>query len=265
MRRRTIRLRRSTNAAWARDDIDRFILAEAGTAQNLAPNAEADRAALLRRDFLCAQRACRRRRSRSPTSCSDTAPDAYEKQVDALLASPRFGERMALDWLDVARFADTYGYQSDNELFRLAVARLGDPRLQPEPAVRPIPHLADRRRPAAERHPGAAPRHHVQPPAPPDAGRAAPSKQEFRQEYVSDRVHTAGTAFLGLTMECSKCHDHKYDPLPQTDYYSMCAMFGQIDECGLYPYSLAATAPEPSMRLLEPAQGAPKPRNVAPR
>ena len=51
-------------------------------------------------------------------------------------------------------------------------------------------------------------------------------EEEFRQEYVSDRVHTAGTAFLGLTMECAKCHDHKYDPLPQTDYYSMAAMFG---------------------------------------
>ncbi|MFN7342360.1 MAG: DUF1549 domain-containing protein, partial [bacterium] len=73
-------------------------------------------------------------------------------------------------------------------------------------------------------------------------------EEEFRQEYVSDRVHTAGTAFLGLTLECSKCHDHKYDPLPQADYYSMSAMFGQIDESGLKPYSISTSAPEPSMR-----------------
>ena len=103
------------NTAWPKDDIDRFIL-EKLESQKLTPNPPADRGALLRRTSFVL--------TGMPPSpeqiaefVSDPSPDAHEKQVDALLASPRFGERMALDWLDVSRFADTYGYQSDNECF----------------------------------------------------------------------------------------------------------------------------------------------------
>ena len=242
------------NPAWARDRIiDRFIL-EKLDQQQLAPSPEADHAALLRRiSFVLTGL------PPAPETlaafAADTAPDAFEKQVDALLASPRFGERMALDWLDIARFADTYGYQSDNNCFvwpwRDWVINAFNRNLPYDQfltwqiAGDLLPHATQEQRLATLFN-----RLHRQ------TQEGGSIEQEFRQEYVSDRVHTAGTAFLGLTMECSKCHDHKYDPLPQTAYYSMAAMFGQIDENGLYPYSIATTGPEPSMRLAEPPQEA---------
>ncbi len=239
------------DAAWAKDDIDRFILQKLD-AQNLTPNAEADRAALLRRvSFVLTGL------PPSPEQLaafvSDSATDAYEKQVDALLASPRFGERMALDWMDVARFADTFGYQSDLGCFvwpwRDWVITAFNKNLPYDQFV--TWQIAGDLLPVATQEQRLATtfnRLHRQ------TQEGGSIEAEFRQEYVSDRVHTAGTAFLGLTMECSKCHDHKYDPLPQSSYYSLCAMFGKIDECGLYPYSLDATAPEPSMRLMDAAQ-----------
>ncbi|MFN4944690.1 MAG: DUF1549 domain-containing protein, partial [Akkermansiaceae bacterium] len=181
---------------------------------------------------------------------NDTSPNAYEKQVDGLLASPRFGERMALDWLDVARFADTYGYQSDKECFvwpwRNWVINAFNNNLSYDKflawqiAGDLLPNATQDQRLATTFN-----RLHRQ------TEEGGSIEEEFRQEYVSDRVHTAGTAFLGLTLECSKCHDHKYDPLPQADYYSMSAMFGQIDESGLKPYSISTSAPEPSMRMME--------------
>lgn len=238
------------NPAWARDDIDRFVLAKLEP-QDLTPSPEADRAALLRRiSFVLT--------GLPPTPeeiaayVSDESPDAYEKRVDAMLASSRYGERMALDWLDIARFADTYGYQSDKNCFvwpwRDWVINAFNKNLPYDQfltwqiAGDLLPDATQEQRLATTFN-----RLHRQ------TEEGGSIEQEFRQEYISDRVHTAGTAFLGLTMECSKCHDHKYDPLPQSDYYSMCAMFGQIDECGLTPYSISTTAPEPSMRMLEPA------------
>ena len=237
------------DGAWVKDDLDRFILQKLEE-QGLAPNPEADRAALLRRvSFVLT--------GLPPTPeqltafLSDTSPDAYEKQVDALLASPRYGERMALDWMDVARFADTYGYQSDAGCFvwpwRDWVISAFNKNLPYDQFVTwqiagdLLPNATQEQRLATTFN-----RLHRQ------TQEGGSIEQEFRQEYVSDRVHTAGTAFLGLTMECCKCHDHKYDPLPQTAYYSMAAMFGRVDECGLYPFSLSTTAPEPSMRLTGP-------------
>ncbi len=237
--------------AWPRDDLDRFVLAKLEQ-ENLSPAPEAERAAWLRRvSFVL---------TGLPPSLeqiaaflADAAPDAFEKQVDALLASPRYGERMALDWLDVARFADTYGYQSDNNCFvwpwRDWVIKAFNDNLPYDKFL--TWQIAGDLLPKATREQKLATmfnRLHRQ------TQEGGSIEEEFRQEYVSDRVHTTGTAFLGLTMECAKCHDHKYDPLPMTDYYSLCAMFGSIDECGLYPYSLSTTAPEPSMRLADPRQ-----------
>lgn len=239
-------------AAWPRDDLDRFVLAKLEQ-EKLSPAPEAERAAWLRRvSFVLTGL------PPSPEQiaafAADAAPDAFEKQVDALLASPRYGERMALDWLDVARFADTYGYQSDNNCFvwpwRDWVIRAFNDNLAYDKfltwqiAGDLLPNATQEQKLATMFN-----RLHRQ------TQEGGSIEEEFRQEYVSDRVHTTGTAFLGLTMECAKCHDHKYDPLSQTDYYSMCAMFGRIDECGLYPYSLSTTAPEPSMRLAEPHHG----------
>jgi len=241
------------NAAWPQDDLDRFVLAKLEQ-QHLAPNPQADRPSLLRRiSFVLT--------GLPPTPdqiaafVADASPDAYANQLDGLLASPRFGERMALDWLDLARFADTYGYQSDKPCFvwpwRDWVINAFnrnlpyDQFLTWQVAGDLLPHATQEQRLATTFN-----RLHRQ------TEEGGSIEQEFHQEYISDRVHTVGTAFLGLTLECCKCHDHKYDPLPQRDYYSLCAMFGQIDESGLTPYSIATTAPEPSMRLLEPAQEA---------
>ncbi len=237
------------NEAWCLDIIDRFTLAKIEE-QGLSPNSSADRATLLRRVSLTltglppAPQEVR-------DFLADTSPDAYEKRIDALLASPRYGERLAQDWLDVARFADTYGYQSDKACFtwpwrdwvikafnenlpfdQFATWQIaGD--LLPDPTQEQrLATMFNRLHRQTE-----------------EGGSIA---EEFRMENVSDRVHTYGTAFLGLTMECSKCHDHKYDPIPQTDYYSMASMFGQIDETGLYPYSISTSAPPPSMRLMQP-------------
>jgi hypothetical protein len=237
------------NAAWSKDDIDRFTLATMEE-QGLSPNPPADRATLLRRASLTLTGL-----PPSPAEVqaflADTAPDAYEKRIDALLASPRYGERLAQDWLDVARFADTYGYQSDKACFvwpwRDWVIKAFNQNLPFDQfatwqiAGDLLPNPTQEQRLATMFN-----RLHRQTE---EGGSIA---EEFRMENVSDRVHTYGTAFLGLTMECSKCHDHKYDPIPQTDYYSMASMFGQIDETGLYPYSIGTSAPPPSMRLMEP-------------
>ncbi len=240
------------DATWCRDEIDRFVLGKLEE-EKLTPNPEADRATLLRRVSLTLTGL-----PPSPEQIqafiADTSPDAYEKQVDALLASPRYGERLAQDWLDVARFADTYGYQSDLECFvwpwRDWVINAFNSNLSYDKfaswqiAGDLIPDATQETRLATMFN-----RLHRQ------TQEGGSIEAEFRQENVSDRVHTFGTAFLGLTLECAKCHDHKYDPLPQKDYYSMASMFGQIDECGLYPYSLSTTAPEPSMHLQKPEHG----------
>ncbi len=237
------------DAAWSRDEIDRFVLAKIETT-GLTPNPAADRATLLRRVFLTLTGL-----PPSPEQMAaflkDESPDAYEKQVDALLASPRYGERMAQDWLDLARYADTYGYQSDKPCFvwpwRDWVIKAFNENLPYDQfttwqiAGDLLPDATQEQRLATLFN-----RLHRQ------TEEGGSIEAEFRQEYVSDRVHTYGTAFLGLTMECSKCHDHKYDPISQREYYSMASMFGQIDECGLYPYSISTTAPEPSMPLMEP-------------
>ena len=237
------------NEAWCKDAIDRFTLAKMEE-QGVSPNPPADRATLLRRASLTLTGL-----PPSPEEVqvflSDSAPDAYEKRIDALLASPRYGERLAQDWLDVARFADTYGYQSDKNCFtwpwRDWVIKAFNENLPFDQfatwqiAGDLLPNATQEQRLATMFN-----RLHRQTE---EGGSIA---EEFRMENVSDRVHTYGTAFLGLTMECSKCHDHKYDPIPQTDYYSMASMFGQIDETGLYPYSIGTTAPPPAMRLMQP-------------
>jgi hypothetical protein len=239
-------------AGWCKDDLDRFVLGKLEK-EKLSPNPEADRATLLRRAALTLTGLPPSPEQLQAFS-ADASPGAYEKQIDALLASPRFGERMAQDWLDVARFADTYGYQTDAPCFvwpwRDWVIGAFNSNLPYDQfatwqvAGDLLPDATQDQRLATMFN-----RLHRQ------TQEGGSIEAEFRQEYISDRVHTFGTAFLGLTLECSKCHDHKYDPLPQRDYYSMASMFGQIDECGLYPLSISTSAPEPSMRLAKPQHG----------
>lgn len=163
---------------------------------------------------------------------NDKLPGAYEKQVDRLLASPHYGERMAMDWLDVARYADTHGYHIDSHrdmwpwrdwlikafnanysfdrLVRLQLA--GD--LLTEAGIEGKIASGFNRNHMINFEGGAIP-------------------EEYLAEYVADRAETTSTAFLGLTMGCARCHTHKYDPISHREYYQFTAFFNNVDEKGL--------------------------------
>jgi hypothetical protein len=184
----------------------------------------------------------------------DESPKAYEAVVDRLLASPRYGERMAGDWLDIARFADTHGYQMDRTRpvwpYRDWVIQSFN-RNQPfdqfatwQIAGDLLPNATKESRLAT-----AFNRLHMQ------NEEGGIVEEEFRVAYVVDRVNTFGTAFLGLTFECSRCHDHKFDPLSQKDFYSLFAFFQNIDESGQTSYFTAAT-PVPALLLSNDTQDA---------
>ena len=176
---------------------------------------------------------------------SDPSPDAWSRLVDELLASPHYGERMATDWLDLARYADTYGYQADVDRdmypWRDWVIKAFNDNLPYDEFI--TWQIAGDLLPNATREQILATafnRLHRQ------TNEGGSIEEEFRVEYVSDRVHTFGTAMLGLTLECSRCHDHKYDPIKQRDYYSLSAFFNNIDESGLYSHFTRAT-PNPTL------------------
>jgi hypothetical protein len=178
---------------------------------------------------------------------ADTRPGAYERAVDRYLASPAYGERMAMDWLDLARYADTYGYQADVDrdvspwrdwvIGAFTTNLPYDRFLTWQLAGDLLPRATDEQRLAT-----AFNRLHRQ------TNEGGSVEEEFRQEYVSDRVHTFGTAMLGLTLECARCHDHKFDPITQRDYYALGAFFNSIDESGLYSHFTSAT-PTPALPL----------------
>ena len=178
---------------------------------------------------------------------ADDAPDAYERLVDRLLAEPAYGERRANEWLDLARYADTYGYQSDVEVdlspWRDWVIRAFNENLAYDQFV--TWQLAGDLLPSPSRDQVLATafnRLHRQ------TNEGGSIEEEFRTEYAADRVQTAGTAFLGLTLECARCHDHKFDPISQKDFFRMFAFFNNIDESGLYSHFTRAT-PTPTMLL----------------
>lgn len=180
----------------------------------------------------------------------DKSPDAYERAAEKYLASPAYGERMALDWLDLARYADTFGYQADVECnlspWRDWVIQAFNDNLHYDDFLRW--QIAGDLLPNATREQKLATafnRLHRQ------TNEGGSVEEEFRQEYVSDRVNTFGTAMLGLTLGCARCHDHKYDPVTMRDYYSLGAFFNNIDESGLYSHFTRAT-PTPTL-LLWPA------------
>ncbi|MFT4587945.1 MAG: hypothetical protein ACI8QF_002043 [Limisphaerales bacterium] len=222
----------AASAGAARNPIDHFVQARLAKS-GLAPAPEADQAALLRRvtfdltglpptvteltDFL-----------------SDESAHAYERAVDRLLASSRYGEHMALPWLEAARYADTDGYQNDR-LRYMSVWRdwvlmaLNDNmpfnRFTLEQLAGDM--LPDRnfRTQVAS---GFNRNHRIN-----SEGGSIPD--EWIVEYVADRVETVGTVYLGLTFNCSRCHDHKYDPIQQKEFYQMFAFFNNVAEAGLGP------------------------------
>jgi hypothetical protein len=181
---------------------------------------------------------------------ADRSALAVQRAADRYLASPAYGERMALDWADLARYADTYGYQNDVERdmspYRDWVIRAFNRNLPYDQVL--TWQLAGDLLPNPTRDQRVATafnRMHRQ------TNEGGSIEEEFRTEYVADRVNTFGTAMLGLTLECARCHDHKFDPITQRDYFSLFAFFNNIDESGLYSHYTKAT-PSPSM-LLWPA------------
>ena len=178
---------------------------------------------------------------------ADEAPDAYERLVDRLLSTPAYGERRANEWLDLARYADTFGYQSDVESelspWRDWVIRAFNANLPYDQFV--LWQLAGDLLESPSREQVLATafnRLHRQ------TNEGGSIEEEFRTEYAADRVQTASTAFLGLTMECARCHDHKFDPMTQKDFFRMFAFFNNIDESGLYSHFTRAT-PSPTLLL----------------
>lgn len=219
------------NKAWVRNPIDAFVLARL-EAEGLPPSREADRITLLRRASLDLT-------GLPPTPAEvaaflrDKSPKAYEHVLDRLLGSPRYGERMAFRWLDVARYADTSGYQSDRERqmwrWRDWVIEAFNRNLPYDRFM--VEQLAGDLLPNAtpeERLATGFNRNHR------GNSEAGIIPEEYAVEYVIDRVDTTATAFLGLTAGCARCHNHKYDPLTQREYYQLYAYFNSIPENGLY-------------------------------
>jgi hypothetical protein len=235
------------NDRWARNDIDRFILARLNL-ERLAPAPEAIKERLLRRLTFDLT-------GLPPTLdeidafLRDTSPEACERVVDRLLASPAYGERMGVEWLDVARYADTYGYQADrfNHVWpwRDWVISAFNRNIRFDDFIRW--QIAGDLLPGATREQRLATafnRLHRQ------TNEGGSVDEEFRVEYNADRVHTTAVAFLGLTMECARCHDHKYDPITQKDYYRLFAFFNSTDESGLYSHFTDAI-PSPTVLLFK--------------
>ena len=212
------------------NEIDAFIRKRLES-EDLTPSPEADRATLMRRLSFDLT-------GLPPTPeevrafVTDPSPDAYEKQVDRLLASPHFGERMALMWLDAARYGDTSvmhadgprdmwpwrdwvidAYNSNQPYDQFSIEQLaGD--LLPDPTLpQKVATGFNRNHPSS------------------DEGGAIP--EELRVSYVADRVKTTANVWLGLTMECAQCHDHKYDPISQREYYRFYAYFNNTTDPGI--------------------------------
>ncbi len=231
---------------FTRNPVDRMVLARFRE-EGLKPSPEADRATLLRRLSFDLT-------GLPPTPeevrafVADTAPDAYEKQVDRLLASPRYGERMAQYWLDLVRFADTIGYHSDNprniwpyrdyviDAFnrnmpfdRFTVEQLAGDLLPDATVGQKVASGYNRLLQTTE-----------------EGGAQA---KEYEAKYAADRVRNVSEVWLGATMGCCQCHDHKFDPFTTREFYGLAAFFADVTEA-------AVGAREPGMLLATPEQSA---------
>jgi len=237
---------------WAKSPIDSFVLARLEK-EGLAPSQPAPPERWLRRVTLTLT-------GLPPTQpeidsfLADTSPTAKDTVANRLLASPRFGEHMATPWLDVARYADSFGYQADVDTeawpYRDWVIKAFNDNLPFDQFI--TDQLAGDLLPGATREQKLATafnRIHRKT----NEGGSVP--EEFRQDGISDRIHTVGTAFMALTFECSRCHDHKYDPITAKDYYSMGAFFNSIDEFGIMGYA-NGILPQPALALPTPEQEA---------
>ncbi len=220
--------------AWPRNSIDSFVLARLET-EGLKPSPEADKATLLRRVYFDLT-GLPPAPAEIDSFLSDHSPDAYEKRVDQLLASPHYGERMAMPWLDMARYSDTHGYHIDPLrnmwAWRDWVIKSFNQNMPYDAFI--VDQIAGDLLPNATMDQKIASgfnRNHMIN----FEGGAIPT--EYHVEYVVDRVSTTSTAFLGLTMGCARCHDHKFDPITQKDFYRFFAFFNTVPERGLDGYT----------------------------
>ncbi len=243
----------AARASYRRNEIDNFIL-DAIREHGLNPSAEADRATLLRRLKLDL--------TGLPPSIeevdaflADTREDAYQRVVDRLLDSPQYGERMAMWWLDLVRYADSVGYHGDQPVsiwpFRDYVIRsfnqnkpfdqftleqlAGD--LIPEASVEQKIASGYNRLGMMSAEGGVQPK-------------------EYLNKYIAERVRNLGGTWLGITLGCCECHDHKYDPFTQRDFYSLESFFADIEERGLYSGGSATGDWGPHIQLPTPQQSA---------
>jgi len=229
-----------TLAAWPRAGFDWYVAARLER-ERLTPSPEASRATLLRRVTLDLT-GLPPTPSEADAFLADNTPGAYEKAVDRLLASPRHAERMAIRWLESARYADTNGYQSDGVRtmwpWRDWVINAFARNLPFDQFT--IQQLAGDLLPNATRDQQIATGFHRNHRTTAEGGIV---DEEFRVEYVADRVETTSTVWLGLTMGCTRCHDHKYDPLRQRDFYSMFAFFNNIPREKGFVFNFGNEAP----------------------
>lgn len=217
------------NAEWVRNEIDYFILDKQEQA-GLTANAPADKERLLKRASLDLT-------GLPPTEkmmadfMADGSVNAYEKVVDVLLSSPAYGEKMAVHWLDVARYSDSYGYQDDNVRTQWAwrdwVIHAFNKNLRYDSFL--TWQIAGDMLPGATKEQILATaffRNHKYT----EEGGVIP--EEYRIEYIIDKTKTYSKGILGLTVECAQCHDHKYDPISQQEYYQLFAFFNNTKEVG---------------------------------
>ena len=217
------------NADWPSNELDRFILAKL-EAVGVAPSKQASRSALVRRLYLDLT-GLPPAPEEALAFIRDDSPWGYSRLVERLLASPHFGERQAQNWFDLARFADTSGYAADRTRnvwpYRdWVIAALNDnmpfDRFSIDQLAGDlVPNATSGQRVASAFH-----RHAMQ------AKGNNPRKEEFRIKGIVDRLQATGRTWLGLTLECAECHDHKHDPISQREYYELFAIFNNVPHLG---------------------------------
>jgi hypothetical protein len=235
--------------SWPLNSIDYFTLARLEK-ENLKPNPEADKATLIRRltfDLTGLPPTV----SEVDAFLADKSARAYEKLVDKLLASPHYGERMAQNWLDLARFADTSGYHFDGVRFMWlwrdwVIQAFNENKPYDQFTLEQLAGDLFPKPTQAQRIATGFVRNNMTN----DEGGADPD--EYLNEYVVDRVNTLGVAWLGLTVGCTQCHDHKYDPLKTKEFYRLYAFFHNVPEKGLD--RIRTDNPPPRLPVPTPAQ-----------
>ncbi len=217
------------NKAWSRNPIDRFVLAKLDS-YDLFPSSEAAKETLIRRLYLDLT-GLPPEPADIDAFLTDAAPDAYERLVERLLATPHYGERMATPWLDAARYADSNGFQQDGDTFQWVWR---DWVVNQFNANMPFDQFTIEQL-AGDLLPDSTPQQKLATAFNRNGllnGEGGNIAEEQRFVLLFDRVDTTATNWLGLTVACAQCHDHKYDPILQKDYYSLLAAFNQVPESG---------------------------------